>query len=77
MSSPSKFNKKPIALKPAARPSRLRREPVRADNKLETLAGRIDWGSREWEVRFAVVGILLFALGLSALVLDIGHVLSL
>jgi hypothetical protein len=77
MSSPSKFSKKPIALKPPARPSRIRREPVRADNKLETLAGRIDWGSREWEIRFAVVGILLFALGLSALVLDIGHVLSL
>lgn len=77
MNSPSKFSKKTVELKPAAGPSRIRREPVRADNKLETLAGRIDWGSREWEVRLAVVGILLFALGLSAVVFDIGHVLSL
>jgi len=77
MNSPSKFSKKTVELKPAARPSRIRREPVRADNKLETLAGKIDWGSREWEIRLAVVGILLFALGLSALVIDIGHVLSL
>jgi hypothetical protein len=77
MSSPSKPSKKAVELKPAARPSRIRREPVRADNKLETLAGKVDWGSREWEVRFAVVGILLFALGLSALVFDVGHLLSL
>ena len=69
--------KKTVELAGPARPSRIRREPVRADNKLETLAGRIDWGSREWEIRLAVVGILLFALGLSALVIDIGHVLSL
>jgi hypothetical protein len=77
MTSPSKPAKKFVTLEPAARPSRIRREPVRADNKLETLAGKVDWGSREWEIRFAVVGILLFALGLSALVFDLGHLLSL
>jgi len=77
MTNPSKPAKKFVTLEPAARASRIRREPVRADNKLETLAGKVDWGSREWEVRFAVVGILLFALGLSAVVFDIGHLLSL
>ena len=66
MSKPSKYGKKTVELKEAPRPSRIRREPVRADNKLETLAGKVDWGSREWEVRFAVVGILLFALTLGA-----------
>lgn len=69
-------NKKTVELESAARPSRIRREPVRADNKLETLAGKIDWGSREWEIRLAVIGILLFALGLSALVFDIGEAMS-
>jgi hypothetical protein len=39
--------------------------------------GRIDWTSREWEIRFAVTGIIFFALALSAVVFDIGHVLGL
>lgn len=40
------------------------------------LFGRIDFHSREWEIRFAVVGIALFALGISAVVLDVGEALS-
>jgi hypothetical protein len=75
MSNPSKPAKKFVQLE-AARPSRIRREPVRADNKLETLAGKVDWGSREWEIRLAVIGITLFALGLSALVFDIGEAIG-
>jgi hypothetical protein len=76
MSKPFKPGKHTVELESAPRPSRIRREAVRADNKLESLAGRIDWGSREWEVRLAVIGITLFALGLSALVFDIGEAIS-
>ena len=76
MSKLLKPDKKTVELD-SPRPSRIRREPVRPDTKLESLAGKIDWGSREWEVRFAVAGIILFALGISALVFDIGHLLTL
>jgi hypothetical protein len=73
----SKFAKKTVELNPAARPSRIRREPLPPENAVTRRLGRIDWSSREWEIRFAVAGILMFALGLSALVFDIGHVLGL
>ena len=63
-----------VELQPAERPSRIRREP--APDQPRGLA-RIDWDSREWEVRFAVAGIILFALGIAALAIDIGEVLSL
>ena len=72
-----KPGKKSVELQGAARPSRIRREPVRADTRLETLVGRIDWGSREWEVRFAIAGIIFFAVAIAAVVIDIGHLLSL
>jgi hypothetical protein len=74
VTTPLKSNKKAVELAPG---SRIRREPVRADNKLESLASRIDWGSREWEIRFAVAGIIFFALALSAVVIDIGHLVDL
>jgi len=77
MSKPSKQAKRAVELQPAARPSRIRREPPPADKGVASLVNRIDWGSREWEVRFAVAGIILFALGISALVFDIGHLLTL
>lgn len=75
MSKPSTLGKKAVELRPA-RPSRIRREPPPAEKGVASLVNRIDWGSREWEVRFAVAGIILFALGISALVFDIGHVLT-
>ena len=75
MDTQSKPDKKTVELG-APRPSRIRREPPRADNKLETLAGKVDWGSREWEIRFAVAGILFFALAISAVVIDLGEVFS-
>jgi hypothetical protein len=37
---------------------------------------RIAWRSREWEIRLAIAGIIFFALALSAVVIDIGEVLS-
>ena len=77
MSKPSKQAKRTVELQPAARPSRIRREPPPAEKGVASLVNKIDWGSREWEVRFAVAGIILFALGISALVFDIGHLLTL
>ena len=77
MSKPSKQAKRAVELQPAARPSRIRREPPPADKGVASLVNKIDWGSREWEIRFAVAGIILFALGISALVFDIGHLLTL
>ena len=72
----SKIRRQTVELHPPARPSRIRREPVPAENAVTQKLGRIDWQSREWEIRLAVVGILFFALALSALVIDIGEVLS-
>jgi len=77
MSKQSSLGKKTVELRPAARPSRIRREPPPADKGVASLVNKIDWGSREWEIRFAVAGIILFALGISALVFDIGHLLTL
>jgi hypothetical protein len=64
--------KKTVELSPA-RPSRIRRDPVRAS---EELARNAWWESREWEIRLAVAGIIFFALAISALVFDIGELLS-
>ncbi len=67
--------KRTVELHGAARPSRIRREPVRADVRT-SLVGKIDWSSREWEVRLAIAGVIFFALGINALVIDIIHLFS-
>lgn len=72
----SKAAKKTVELKPAARPSRIRREPPpRPDNALARKLDRIDWSSREWEIRFALAGIVFFAVAIVAVVIDVGHLL--
>jgi hypothetical protein len=77
VSKESKLRKKTVELKPAARPSRIRREPPpSADNALTRKLDRIDWGSPEWEMRLAIGGILFFAVAIVAVVIDIGHLLS-
>lgn len=53
------------------RPSRIRRDPMRADSA-ETFARNAWWESREWEIRLAIAGILFFAIAISATVIDIG-----
>jgi hypothetical protein len=73
VSKQSKPTKKTVELKPVERVSRIRRDPVPEQQR--GLAA-IDWGSREWEVRFAVAGIIFFALAASALVIDLGQVLE-
>jgi len=73
----SKSAKKTVELKPAAQPSRIRREPPpRPDTALARKLDRIDWSSREWEIRFALAGIVFFAVAIVAVVIDVGHLLS-
>jgi hypothetical protein len=73
--SKHKPSKKTVELQPEARPSRIRRDPVRTD-QAERLASNAWWESRTWEIRLAIIGIILFALGINAVVFDLGEVLS-
>lgn len=41
-----------------------------------SLFGRIQWQSREWEIRLATAGIIFFALAISAVVIDLGELIS-
>ena len=77
MNKSSKIRRKTLELDKPARPSRIRREPPpQPDNALVQKLDRIDWSSPEWEVRLTVAGIIFFALALSALVIDLGEVMS-
>jgi hypothetical protein len=76
MSKPAKKTVELQQPQAPARPSRIRREPPPVDNALTRKLDRIDWGSREWEIRLAIAGIIFFALAIVAVVFDIGHVLS-
>jgi hypothetical protein len=72
MAAPLKPGKQTVQLRAPARPSRIRRDPVGV--KVQQLSRDAWWESREWEVRFAIVGIVFFAVAISALVIDLGHV---
>jgi len=76
MSKPLKPGKKAVELRPPARPSRIRRDPLHVQQE-QQLSRSAWWTSREWEIRFAVMGILFFALAISALVVDLGVLLGL
>lgn len=71
----SKLGKKSVPLQPAARPSRIRRDPAPFQNP-ETLARDAWWNSREWEIRLAIAGIVFFALAITAVVIDLGELIS-
>lgn len=70
MSKPWKPKRQTVEL----RPSRIRRDPVPSKQE-GRLVPNAWWDSREWEIRLAVIGIIFFALAISALVIDIGEVL--
>ena len=74
MSKPWNPGKKTVEMQPA-HPSRIRRDPALADTP-ENLARNAWWDSREWEIRLAVIGIIFFALAISAVVFDLGEVLG-
>lgn len=63
--------KKPVELKPAARPSRIRRDPVRADEP-KGLAAKVNFQSSEWEIGLAIVGMVLFALAMNIIWVAVG-----
>jgi hypothetical protein len=62
------IRKKTVELNTQSRTSRIRREPVRAEQIQEQRAamflGRIDLSSREWEIALGIGGVIAFALAL-------------
>ena len=58
--------KKTVELEQPARPSRIRRDPVHIDKPLER-ADLAWWRSDEWEIPIAIVGMIIFALGINAM----------
>jgi hypothetical protein len=71
----SNLRKPTVELASPARPSRIRRDPVRGGNP-ETLVRNAWWASREWEIRLALAGIIFFAIAISAVVIDIGQLIG-
>jgi hypothetical protein len=71
----SKPGKKSVELRPVARPSRIRRDPV-PGAEAERLARAAWWNSSEWEIRLALGGIAFFALAIAAVVIDLGELIS-
>jgi hypothetical protein len=63
-----KPNKQTVELEQQPRPSRIRREPVHIDKPGERteLVNSAWWRSDEWEIPIAIVGIIVFALGINA-----------
>jgi hypothetical protein len=56
-----------VELKPAPRPSRIRRDPPPAE-KPESLDKAMWRQTHEWEIALAVIGMIFFALGVDAMV---------
>ena len=72
MATPLKPSKQTVQLQAAQRPSRIRRDPAKVVTA-QQLSRDAWWESRDWEIRFAVVGIVFFAVAISAVVIDLGH----
>ena len=70
----SKIRKKSVELKPVARPSRIRRDPMSVE--ADRLSRMPWWQSREWEIRLAIIGIIFVTLALNALVFAVGEILG-
>jgi len=68
--------KKTVELEPAQRPSRIRRQPPPVENAITRKLDRIDWTSRQWEIRLAIIGIVLFALALDVIAFGFGSILD-
>jgi hypothetical protein len=63
-----------VELNAAAKPSRIRRDPVPTE-KPARLKG-VYFASSEWEIGLAIAGIVLFALAINAMVFDLGEFLG-
>ena len=64
-----KPRKQTVALDPAARPSRIRRDPVRSPDPVS--AQKAFWRSAEWEVRLGVSGVVMFGVAIATAVVGI------
>ena len=71
----SKPGKKSVELRPVARPSRIRRDPL-PGAEADRLARAAWWTSSECEIRLALAGIAFFALAIAAVVIDLGVLMS-
>ena len=60
------------------RPSRIRREPVPVEQRTERgdLVTSAWWRSDEWEIPIAIVGMIIFALGINAMWFVISQLLG-
>ena len=72
MSKILKPAKKTVELQPEARPSRRMRDPVRVAEP-EGL-DKVPWRTPEWEIRLAIIGIILFALAINTLTIGISAI---
>ena len=70
----SKPGKQSVELRPVARPSRIRRDPL-PGAEADRLARAAWWNSSEWEIRLALAGVAFFALAIAAVVIDLGELL--
>ena len=62
-----KPGKHTVELNGPARPSRIRREPAREESRLD----KVQWRTPEWEIRLAILGIILFALAINIITVAI------
>ena len=62
--------KKTVEIDPSARPSRIRRDPVRTA-EAEEAAKNAWWRTDEWEVKLAILGIIAFALAINVITVAI------
>ena len=53
------------------RPSRIRRDPP-APEKATIVGRNLPWRSSEWEIKVAIIGIVLFALAIDIIIVAIG-----
>lgn len=72
MTRPLKSNKATVELKP----SRIRRDPLLVEKAAEEKSREVRWRSSGNEITIAVIGIVLFALALDAIVLGFGKMLA-
>ncbi|MEO7751288.1 MAG: hypothetical protein ABIS09_08205 [Sphingomicrobium sp.] len=71
----SNSTKKSVELSEAPRPSRIRREPVTAAEPPKGLAAKISRHSSEWEITLGIIGIVLFALAINAILFGVSATL--
>lgn len=65
-----KPKKKTVKIDQPARPSRIRRDPVRSADADEA-AKNAWWRTDEWEVKLAILGIIAFALAINVITVAI------